>query len=36
MRNLLPVSIGYVIGGSLLVGAVYWFRYLWPLSEPRA
>lgn len=27
-RNLLPVTIGNVIGGSLLVGAVYWFVYL--------
>jgi formate/nitrite transporter len=27
-RNLLPVTIGNVIGGSVLVGAVYWFVYL--------
>jgi len=26
--NLVPVTIGNVIGGSLLVGAVYWFVYL--------
>jgi formate/nitrite transporter FocA (FNT family) len=26
--NLLPVTIGNVIGGSLMVGAVYWFIYL--------
>lgn len=26
--NLLPVTIGNIIGGSLLVGAVYWFVYL--------
>jgi formate/nitrite transporter len=26
-RNLLPVTIGNVIGGSVLVGAVYWFVY---------
>jgi formate/nitrite transporter len=26
--NLLPVTIGNIIGGSLLVGAVYWFIYL--------
>jgi formate transporter len=26
--NLLPVTIGNVIGGALLVGAVYWFVYL--------
>jgi formate transporter len=26
--NLLPVTIGNVIGGSLMVGAIYWFVYL--------
>lgn len=26
--NLLPVTIGNIIGGALLVGAVYWFVYL--------
>ena len=29
-RNLLPVTIGNLIGGALLVGAVYWFVYLRP------
>lgn len=33
-RNLLPVTIGNVIGGSLLVGGVYWFIYLRPRREP--
>jgi formate/nitrite transporter len=28
--NLLPVTIGNLIGGTLLVGAVYWFVYLRP------
>ncbi len=28
VRNLLPVTIGNVIGGSLMVGGVYWFIYL--------
>jgi formate/nitrite transporter len=28
VRNLLPVTIGNVIGGALLVGGVYWFVYL--------
>lgn len=28
IRNLLPVTIGNIIGGGLLVGAVYWFVYL--------
>jgi formate/nitrite transporter len=27
-RNLLPVTIGNLIGGALLVGLVYWFVYL--------
>jgi formate transporter len=26
--NLLPVTIGNIIGGSILVGVVYWFIYL--------
>jgi formate/nitrite transporter FocA (FNT family) len=26
--NLVPVTIGNVIGGGVLVGAVYWFVYL--------
>jgi formate/nitrite transporter len=30
LRNLVPVTLGNVIGGSLLVGAVYWFVYLQP------
>ena len=29
-RNLLPVTIGNIIGGACLVGAVYWFVYLRP------
>jgi formate transporter FocA len=30
VNNLLPVTIGNVIGGALLVGAVYWLVYLRP------
>jgi formate/nitrite transporter len=30
LDNLLPVTIGNVAGGALLVGAVYWFVYLRP------
>lgn len=34
--NLLPVTIGNLIGGTLLVGAVYWFVYLRPARDlPR-
>jgi len=33
LRNLLPVTIGNVIGGTLLVGAVYWFVYLRPRAK---
>ena len=33
--NLLPVTIGNVIGGALMVGAVYWLVYLRPRrTEP--
>jgi formate transporter FocA len=28
MGNLLPVTLGNIIGGAVLVGAVYWFVYL--------
>ncbi len=28
VRNLLPVTLGNIIGGSVLVGIVYWFVYL--------
>jgi formate/nitrite transporter len=28
LHNLLPVTIGNIIGGGLMVGAVYWFVYL--------
>jgi formate/nitrite transporter len=30
LDNLLPVTIGNVVGGALMVGAVYWFVYLRP------
>jgi formate transporter len=33
--NLLPVTIGNVIGGTILVGAVYWFVYLRPSAVRR-
>jgi formate/nitrite transporter len=42
--NLLPVTIGNVIGGALMVGAIYWFVYLrnsstvprrWPSLKAR-
>src|SRR3990172_12992512 len=28
--NLLPVTLGNIVGGALLVGLVYWIIYLWP------
>ena len=28
LANLLPVTIGNIIGGSVMVAAVYWFVYL--------
>jgi formate transporter len=28
VRNLVPVTIGNIIGGGVLVGVVYWFVYL--------
>lgn len=32
LRNLVPVTVGNTIGGSLMVGLVYWFIYL---RKPR-
>jgi len=32
--NLVPVTIGNVVGGALMVGAIYWFVYL--RAEPRS
>lgn len=35
--NLAPVTLGNLIGGTVLVGAVYWFVYLRPRARgPRA
>jgi formate transporter len=34
--NLLPVTLGNVIGGARLVGTVYWFVYLRAPSRPSA
>jgi len=30
LANLLPVTIGNIIGGALMVGGVYWFVYIRP------
>jgi formate/nitrite transporter len=35
LRNLLPVTLGNVLGGTLLVGGVYWLVYLRGGDEPR-
>lgn len=34
-NNLLPVTIGNIIGGAVLVGMVYWFVYLRPLKTGK-
>ena len=28
VKNLVPVTLGNIVGGALLVGCVYWFIYL--------
>ena len=35
-KNLLPVTIGNIIGGAVMVGAVYWFVYLRARVVPAA
>ena len=32
--NLVPVTLGNIVGGALMVGAVYWFVYLRPAVSP--
>ena len=32
--NLVPVTLGNVVGGGLMVGLVYWFIYLRPAASP--
>jgi formate transporter len=34
LANLLPVTIGNIIGGAVMVGLVYWFAYL--RTQPKA
>jgi formate/nitrite transporter len=36
LDNLLPVTIGNILGGTVMVGAIYWFAYLRPRREPSA
>ncbi|MEA4910055.1 MAG: formate transporter FocA [Anaerolineaceae bacterium] len=33
VKNLLPVTLGNVIGGGLLVAAIYWLIYLWKPAQ---
>jgi formate/nitrite transporter len=34
LDNLLPVTLGNIVGGTLMVGAVYWFVYLRDAARP--
>ena len=34
IANLLPVTIGNIIGGAVMVGLVYWFVYLRTQPKP--
>jgi formate transporter len=34
LHNLIPVTVGNIIGGAVLVGAVYWFVYLRGRNKP--
>lgn len=35
IANLLPVTLGNIIGGALLVGTVYWFVYLYRSNDAQ-
>lgn len=32
--NLIPVTLGNIVGGAVLVGLVYWISYLWDGNTP--
>jgi formate/nitrite transporter FocA (FNT family) len=34
VNNLLPVTLGNILAGSGLIGAGYWFVYLWNPATP--
>jgi formate/nitrite transporter FocA (FNT family) len=36
INNLIPVTIGNIIGGAVMVGIVYWFVYLRQNRAPAA
>ena len=36
INNLIPVTIGNIIGGAIMVGVVYWFIYLRQQRAPAA
>jgi len=35
LKNLLPVTIGNILGGSVVVGMTYWFCYLRSAAQPQ-
>ncbi len=35
VNNLLPVTLGNIVGGGVMVAAVYWFVYLRTQPEHR-
>ena len=35
LRNLIPVTLGNIVGGAGLVGGMYWFIYLRPGARDK-
>ncbi len=33
MKNLIPVTLGNIVGGGIFVGSVYWYSYVLPASR---
>jgi formate/nitrite transporter len=33
MKNLIPVTLGNMIGGAIFVGSIYWILYLWKRNK---
>ncbi len=34
-KNLIPVTLGNIVGGAILVGVIYWFIYLRPAKQQQ-
>ncbi|HWP97097.1 MAG TPA: formate/nitrite transporter family protein, partial [Syntrophomonadaceae bacterium] len=33
IKNLIPVTLGNIVGGAIFVAGIYWYSYLKPLKK---